>query len=135
MNGQQLHIQIMVYYKLEENNTKIIKISENGTITIYRGIKNLEKGNIYTLDYFINYKDGDFDIGFGDDSIGSTCWLRGNKCYCVSNEEIYVNGAKKNSNNHLKDYKKIILLLILLNFHIKFFLMIIRCLILILIQN
>ena len=90
-------------------------------MTICRGIKNLEKGNIYTLDYFINYKDGDFDIGFGDDSIGSTCWLRGNKCYCVSNEGIYVNGSKKNSNNYLKDYKKITFIINFIKFSYQIF--------------
>jgi hypothetical protein len=87
------------YYKLEQNNTKITKISNDGTMTICRGIKYLEKGNIYKLDYFINYKGGDFDIGFGDDSIRENCWLGGQKCYCVSNKGIIVNGIKKDNNN------------------------------------
>ncbi len=95
------------YYKLEQNNTKVTKISNDGTMTICRGIKNLEKGNIYKLDYFINYKGGDFDIGFGDDSIGSSCWLRENNCYSVSNNGIYVNGTIKDNNNYLNIYKKI----------------------------
>ena len=95
------------YYKLEQNNTKVTKISNDGTMTICRGIKNLEKGNIYKLDYFINYKKGNFDIGFGDDSIGGNCWLGGEKSYCVSNEGIYVNGIKKDNNNYLNNYKKI----------------------------
>ena len=104
------------YYELEENNTKITKKSADGTITICRGINNLEKGNIYKLDYFINYKDGDFDIGFGDDCIGSTCTLRTRKSYCVSNYGIYVNGINKDSSNYLVDNIKVTFIVDLINY-------------------
>ena len=104
------------YYKLEENNTKVTKISNNGTITICRAKNNLEKGNIYKLDYFINYKDGDFDIGFGDDCIGSTCTLRKRKSYCVSNYGIYVNGINKDSSNYLVDNIKVTFIVDLINY-------------------
>ena len=107
------------YYNLEENNSKITKIKNNGTITICTGLKNLEKGNIYKLVFFINYKDGDYDIGFGDDTIGSNCTLRKRKSYCVSNYGIYVNGINEDNQNYLFHYKKIIFIIDLINFSFK----------------
>ena len=95
------------YYKLEENNTKVTKISEKGTITICRTISPLKLGYKYKLDYFIYYINGDFDVGFGDDNIGNSCWLSTQKSYCVSNRGIYVSGINKNSNVNIKNIKKI----------------------------
>ena len=95
------------YYQLEENNTKVTKILKGGTMTVVRSINPLEKGNKYKLDYYIHYINGDFDVGFGDDNIGKTCWICGNNCYSVSNRGIFVDGQNKKSENNIVNRKKI----------------------------
>ena len=81
------------FYKLEEDNTKATKIKKGGKITVCRGIKPLEKGNIYKLEYFINYSKGDFDVGFGTEKNGVSCWLRYKNGYSVTSSGIYINGT------------------------------------------
>ena len=93
------------YYKLEENNSKATKISGDGTITVCRGNNPLKKGNKYKLDYFINYNNGDFDVGFGDDETGKSDWLRSKKAYCISNYGIFLNNKKASEINLIKNKK------------------------------
>jgi len=95
------------YYKLDENNSKVTKISDGGTITICRGIIPLHKGNKYKLDYDINYINGDFDVGFGDDKEGRMDWLRGNNLYSITSNGIYINGINILEHKIKKENKKI----------------------------
>ena len=103
------------YYKLEENNSKVTKVSNGGTISICRGIKPLQKGNKYKLDYYINYINGDFDIGFGDDNVGRSCWLRGNNSYSISSFGININGNNFREHKIKKENKKITFIIDLKN--------------------
>ena len=105
------------YYILEEDNTKVTKISEGGTVTICRGTNPLEEGMKYKLDYFINYKKGDFDVGFGDEKIGSTCWIR-NKCgYSVSSNGLFIDGSNNNSSINILSCKKVTFIIDLKNYN------------------
>ena len=103
------------YYKLEENNSKATKIDGEGTITICRGTKPLQKGNKYKLDYYIDYNDGQFDVGFGDDQEGEMGWLRGNNLYCISSEGIFINGKNNPNYKIQKENKKITFIIDLKN--------------------
>lgn len=109
------------YYKLEEDNTKAIKILKGGTMTICRAKNHLEKGNKYKMEYFINYINGDFDVGFGDDKIGPTCWLRSLHGYGITSKGIYINGDNVNSSIKLVNAKKITFIVDLKNFKSEIF--------------
>ena len=95
------------YYKLEDNNSKVTKISNDGTITICRGKFPLKINNKYKLEYFINYLGGDFDVGFGDEEVGPSCWIRGKKSYCISSNGFYKEGILVESNKNLIKAKMI----------------------------
>ena len=103
------------YYKLEENNSKATKISGEGTNTICRGTKPLQKGKKYKLDYYIDYFDGEFDVGFGDDQEGDMDWLRGNNLYGFTNDGIFINGKKNEDYKIKKENKKITFIIDLKN--------------------
>ena len=107
------------YYKLEDENRKIIKIDANGTITICKTIQSLKPGRKYIIDYFVEYLHGDdFDVGFGDDQIGPLCWLRGPGGYGITSKGIYLNSGNC-SNSAIKitsNIKKISFIVDLLNY-------------------
>jgi hypothetical protein len=107
------------YYKLEDENRKIIKIDANGTITICKTIQSLKPGRKYKIDYFVDYLYGDdFDVGFGDDQIGPLCWLRGSGGYGITSKGIYLNSGNC-SNSAIKitsNIKKISFIVDLLNY-------------------
>ena len=103
------------YYKLEENNTKATKTSKEGVITICRGTKPLQKRKKYKVDYYIDYFQGEFDVGFGDDQEGEMGWLRGNNLYGITNDGIFVNGKKNEDYKIKKENKKITFIIDLKN--------------------
>ena len=105
------------YYQLQEDNTKAIKISDGGTITVCRTINSLEKGSKYKLEYYINYTKGDFDVGFGDEKAGPSCWLRNPYSYCISSCGIYILGNCVDSNINLINSKKITFIVDLINYN------------------
>ena len=105
------------YYILDEDNTKVTKNSEGGTITICRGTKPLEKGMKYKLEYFINYKKGDFDVGFGDNKIGNQCWLRRMYGYGVTTVGLYIDGTNNYSNINIINCKKVTFIIDLKNYN------------------
>lgn len=109
------------YYKLEENCTKVIKNSKGGTITICRGEKNLEKGKKYKLEYLINYNNGAFDAGFGDEKQGSYNWLRDKFGYGITSKGIYILGKKVKSDINLINTKKISFIIDLINYTSEIF--------------
>ena len=110
------------YYKLEDNNSKVTKISNDGTITIWRGKFPLKINNTYKLEYFINYLGGDFDVGFGDEQIGPSCWLRGGKSFCISSSGFYENGKNIGSNYNLSYFKQITFIIDLKQNNVEVFL-------------
>ena len=95
------------YYQLEEDNTKVAKILNGGTITICRGNIVLEKGNKYKLEYDINYTKDDFDVGFGDEKAGLSCWLRDKNSYSFTSSGIYLKGKLIQSDKKLASIKNI----------------------------
>ena len=103
------------YYKLEENNSKATKTSGEGFITICRGNKPLQKGKKYKVDYYIDYIEGQFDVGFGDNGEGEMGWLRGENLYGITNDGIFVNGKKNEDYKIKKENKKITLIIDLKN--------------------
>lgn len=105
------------YYNLEENNTKVTKNIYGGTMTICQGLNPLEIKNKYKLEYFINYINGDFDIGFGDEKVGPQCWLRVQNGYCISSSGIFIDGNNVSTNIKLQDAKKIIFIVDLNNYN------------------
>ena len=94
------------YYNLEDDNTRVRKISNGGTISVCRGKLPLKKGNKYKLEYFINYIKGDFDVGFGAEEAGKQDWLRSGYAYCISSNGIYED-TMNNSSVNLLNAKKI----------------------------
>lgn len=106
------------FYKLEEGNTKATKISGGGDISVCRGMKPLQQGHIYKLEYSIDYcNDGDIDVGFGDNTAGRNCWLRGYKAYSITSDGIFLNSVRmKNTTSKIvKENKKIIFIIDLKN--------------------
>ena len=109
------------YYKLEEDNTKATKISDGGTITVCRTSESLELGNKYKLDYFINYKNGDFDVGFGDERIGTSCWLRNSYGYSITSYGLNLDNNNNTSYN-IRNCKKVTFIVDLRNYISELFL-------------
>ena len=54
-------------------------------------------GKNYRIEYLIqSEKCGDFDIGFGKDIVGNTCWLRTGGSYAITNMGAYIEGNLAN---------------------------------------
>ena len=86
-------------------------------MTICRGTNPLEEGMKYKLEYFINYKRGDFDVGFGDEKIGIKCWL-GESCgYDVTSNGLYIDGRNNNSSINILSCKKVTFIIDLKNYN------------------
>lgn len=97
-------------YTLSNNNCTATKSLNDGTITMLRSSQKLEEGKIYITEFAVEIKKGgDFDIGIGNDSVGSNCWIRAIGGYGVSNMGIYSNGRVIDSNKKLSDEDTIIL--------------------------
>ena len=75
----------------------------------------MQKGKKYKLDYYIDYFDGEFDVGFGDDQEGDMDWLRGNNLYGFTNDGIFINGKKNEDYKIKKETKKITFIIDLKN--------------------
>jgi len=73
------------------------------------------------LEYFINYIKGDFDVGFGDEKIGTECWLRKEYGYGITSNGIYINGKNDNSTINLVNAKKITFIVDLINYNSELF--------------
>ena len=71
-------------------------------MTICRTSESLEVGYKYKLDYFINYINGDFDVGFGDERIGTLCWLREPYGYSITSNGLYIEKNCNKTYNILK---------------------------------
>lgn len=81
------------FYIISPDKLTATKINPDGTITILRAKDKLALGMNYRLEFLIKSdKCGDFDIGFGKDSIGNTCWLRTAGSYALTNMGVYIEG-------------------------------------------
>ena len=110
------------YYRLEEDNAKATKISNEGTITICRTTEPLEVGNKYKLDYFINYTNREFHVGFGDERGGDKYWLRNTYGYCITSEGLYLENKNVNSSINVLKCKKVTFIVDLKNYNSQLFL-------------
>lgn len=91
-------------YTLSNDNQTLTKTSTDGTITIIRGKDELAQGLSYYIEYLINSPQcGDFDVGFGKDNVGYTCWLRSTGGYGITNMGIYINGTLVDKTKRIKD--------------------------------
>ena len=75
----------------------------------------MQKGKKYKVDYYIDYFDGQFDVGFGDDQEGEMGWLRGDNLYGFTNDGIFINGKKNEDYKIKKENKKITFIIDLKN--------------------
>lgn len=92
------------FYTLSNDNQTSTKTSSDGTITIIRGKDELVKGLSYYIEYLINSPQcGDFDAGFGKESVGYSCWLRSTGGYGITNMGIYINGRLVDKTKKIKD--------------------------------
>ena len=88
-------------YTLKDNNYLAEKTEQNGHINLIKSSYQLKKNKIYKLIFLPNYKDNDFQIGFADSSQSSK-----HSCVALTNEGLYINGIKINSNLILQNGKK-----------------------------
>ena len=95
-------------YTLKDNNYLAEKTEQNGHINLIKSSYQLKKNKIYKLIFLPNYKDNDFQIGFADSSQSSKhSWLKDSfNCVALTNEGLYINGIKINSNLILQNGKK-----------------------------
>lgn len=85
------------FYNLSEDKLTATKKNPDGTITILRAKDPLALGKNYRIEYLVqSEKCGDFDIGFGKDTIGNTCWLRTGGSYALTNMGVYIEGKVAN---------------------------------------
>ena len=85
------------FYNLSPDKLTATKINPDGTITILRAKDALALGKNYRIEYLIqSEKCGDFDIGFGKDIVGNTCWLRTGGSYAITNMGAYIEGQLAN---------------------------------------
>jgi len=95
------------YFELTQDNKNACKIKSQGTMTIVRSKEPLELGFCHFIEVVPNWKSGqDFDVGFGNDSVGKLCWLRVPNAYGITTNGIYCNGERK-SDICLGDGKKV----------------------------
>lgn len=92
------------FYTLSNDNQTSTKTSSDGTITIVRGKDVLVQGLSYYIEYLINAPQcGDFDVGFGKENVGYSCWLRTTGGYGITNMGIYINGRLSDKTKRIKD--------------------------------
>ncbi len=104
---QKTFSEYAFYYDLSNNNKSGIKMRNGGTITILRSKDPLIMGFIHSIEVLISYKsNADYDIGFGPNSLGTSCWIRGAGGYGITNVGIFENSIKKND-IALKDLDRI----------------------------
>ena len=88
------------YYTLKDNDYLAEKTQDDSYIHSIKTINRLTKGNIYKVEFKLNYiKGGDFNIGFGDfEETISQAWIKtANKCVGLTQEGLYIEGKKVNN--------------------------------------
>ena len=95
-------------YTLKENNYVAEKAENNGFIHIIKTKLQLQKNKIYKLEFLPNYKDNDFDIGFGDfsktNNYAALYVAQGS--VCLTNKGLLINANIINNNIKIENGKK-----------------------------
>ena len=95
-------------YTLKENNYLAEKTENNGYIHIIKSKIQLQKDKIYKLEFLPNYKDNDFNIGFGDFSFTNkvAALYVSQNCVCLTNNGLLINKVNINQNIKIENGKK-----------------------------
>ena len=92
------------FYTLSKNNTKAIKYTSHGTMTVLRAKEPLLDNFLYKLRFKIGLKNpGDYDIGIGTNKTGDSCWLRTKESICLSNTGVMNMDINMDNSIKLKD--------------------------------
>ena len=92
------------FYTLSKNNTKAIKYTSQGTMTVLRAKEPLLDNFLYKLRFKIGLKNpGDYDIGIGTNKTGDSCWLRTKESICLSNTGVMNMDINMDNSIKLKD--------------------------------
>ena len=100
------------YYTLKEDNYLAEKTENNGYIHLIKSEYQLKKNKIYKIEFDINYKGGDYDIGFGDFSkstFTSSLYLSDNSV-SVSKKGLYINKNEINNNIKIENGKTVFII-------------------------
>jgi hypothetical protein len=90
-------------YSLSPNKLAASKSTNDGTITIVRSRDKLNMENYY-LEFLIDSKKGgDMEIGIGRDNVGTSCWLRTQGAYGITNMGIYEYGKLVKKDEKIED--------------------------------
>jgi hypothetical protein len=90
-------------YTLSTNKQMATKSTSDGTITIIRGRDKLGQENYYIEFLFDSKKGGDIEIGIGRDTVGTSCWLRTQGAYGITNMGIYEYGKLVKKDEKIED--------------------------------
>ena len=101
------------YYTLKENNYLAEKTENNGYIHIIKSKTQLQKDKIYKLEFLPNYKNDDFNIGFGDLSYTNKCsaLYASKNCVCLTNNGLLINKVKVNQNIKIENGTKYVFII------------------------
>ena len=87
------------YYTLKNNNYLAKKTNNNAVIHLIKSSYQFKLDKIYKLEFTVNYKSGDYHIGFGDyNDMTKNAWFKNsnNKCVGLTNEGLFINGTNVN---------------------------------------
>ena len=96
------------YYTLKEDNYIAEKTEDNNYIHLIKTEYQLKKDKIYKIEFDINYKGGDFEIGFADFSKSTSyaCLSISNNFVSVTNKGLIINQNNINNNIKIENGKK-----------------------------
>ena len=100
--------QNLFYYTLKENGYLAEKTYDNSIMHIIKSHYQLRKDKIYKLEFTVNYKGGDIEIGFGDfnHSTNYASFKDSDNCVALTNAGLYINNKNLNKNIIIENGKK-----------------------------
>ena len=98
----------LFYYTLKENNYLAEKTQNNDYIHSIKTSYQFKKDKIYKLEFEVNYKGGDFDIGFGDFSKTTTYakLASSTNFVAITKDALIINGNNINNNIKIENGKR-----------------------------
>ena len=89
------------------------KTENNGYIHIIKSKTQLQKDKIYKLEFLPNYKNDDFNIGFGDLSYTNKCSALcvSKNCVCLTNNGLLINKVNVNQNIKIENGTKYVFII------------------------
>jgi hypothetical protein len=90
-------------YTISSNKLAANKSANDGTITIIRSREKLNQENYYIEFLIDSKKGGDIEVGIGRDSVGTSCWLRTQGAYGITNMGIYEYGKLVKKDEKIDD--------------------------------